>query len=125
MVTCVRIVGGRCARESCALNNVSSNVNDNAKMACPRLIRALEQGLAGALTFYQHHISMDTATPTPEDLMNQTRTAVGQHSWPLEGGLVEIDAEDLWPLLEEAYDPFMPDWPARIGYDMSIGWFVL
>ena len=67
---------------------------------------------------------MPESVPTPADIMRQTAIGNGFHRWALEGGSVELDADDLWPLLQEAYDPNTADWPAKIAYDASSGWWV-
>lgn len=67
----------------------------------------------------------DHATPTPADLMRRTAIGNGLHRWALEGGSVEIDSDELWPLLQEAYDPSMPDWPALIYWEACGGWTVM
>lgn len=55
--------------------------------------------------------------PTVEELLDETAIGCGLHRWAVEGGSIEVSTSELRPVLEEAYDPIMPDWAALISYD--------
>ena len=62
--------------------------------------------------------------PTVSDLLAQTAIGNGLHRWAVEGGSIEVPADVLRPILEEAYDSSNPNWVASIAYDNSIGFWV-
>jgi hypothetical protein len=62
--------------------------------------------------------------PTVSDLLEQTAISNGLHRWDVEGGSIEVPADVLRPILEEAYDETNPDWVAAVAYDDSIGFWV-
>jgi hypothetical protein len=55
--------------------------------------------------------------PTVADLMAQTAISNGIHRWAVEGGLIEVAADELLPILDQAYDANMPDWASLVSYD--------
>jgi len=52
--------------------------------------------------------------PTVADLLEQTAISNGLHRWDVEGGSIEVPADVLRPILEDAYDPSMSNWPAMV-----------
>ena len=62
--------------------------------------------------------------PTVSDLLEQTATSNGLHRWAVEGGSIEVPADVLRPILEEAYDHSNPNWVAAVAYGDSIGFWV-
>lgn len=64
-----------------------------------------------------------TAT-TPDQLLDSTAIGCGLHQWGVDGGSIQVAADELRPALQEAYDPSMPDWPSLITWDDEDGFFV-
>jgi hypothetical protein len=68
--------------------------------------------------------------PTVDEILRDTFTghlsADGDmlHDWAVEGGTIQVNASQLRPALEAAYDPAMPDWTALISWDEEDGFFV-
>jgi hypothetical protein len=58
---------------------------------------------------------------TPEELLAATHIGFGLHLWHCEGGAIPMTTDKLKPILEEAYDPSMPDWPSLIIQDGRFG----
>lgn len=54
---------------------------------------------------------------TPDELLASTAVGCGVHEWGTEGGSIRVHVDELRPVLEEAYDPSMPDWPSLISWD--------
>jgi hypothetical protein len=52
--------------------------------------------------------------PTVEEVLADTSIGCGLHRWPVEGGSVQLNTEQLRPYLEEAYDAADPDWEAMV-----------
>jgi hypothetical protein len=69
-------------------------------------------------------------TPTVDDILRRTLSGTlwgaGEtlHQWRTESGAIEVSSSELRPILEQAYDPFMPDWLSLISYDCDGGWHV-
>ena len=61
---------------------------------------------------------------TPDELLDSTAIGCGLHRWGVEGGSIQVAADELRPVLQEAYDPNMPDWPSLISWDDRYGWHV-
>ena len=57
------------------------------------------------------------AVPTVTDLLQFTDIGSCLHRWRTEGGAVTVDRAELRQALEDAYDPTMPNWPARVEID--------
>jgi hypothetical protein len=57
--------------------------------------------------------------PTVADLLEQTAISNGLHRWAVEGGSIEVPADVLRPILEDACDPSMPNWPAMVEIDYA------
>lgn len=53
-------------------------------------------------------------TPTVDDVLSRTAVGCGWHCFPVIGGSIWIQTEDLRAALESAYDPGMPDWPTMV-----------
>jgi hypothetical protein len=51
---------------------------------------------------------------TVEQVLADCYESNGCYRFGVEGGSVLLSAADLRPLLEEAYDPYMPDWVAMV-----------
>jgi len=49
--------------------------------------------------------------PTVEDVLQETRTIEGWHQF----GEYTLETSKLRPLLEQAYDSTMPNWPATVA----------
>lgn len=71
-----------------------------------------------------HHLSHKLMTVTPEELLNSTAVGCGWHDFGVEGGVIRVSTDELRPVLEQAYDPSMPDWPGLISWDDEDGFFV-
>jgi hypothetical protein len=57
------------------------------------------------------------SVPTVERILDATAIGGGFHSWPVIGGSITLTTDQLRPLLEEAYDPNMPDWVALVDVE--------
>jgi hypothetical protein len=55
--------------------------------------------------------------PTVDEVMAETEVGNGFHDWRVEGGVIRVTADELRPALEEAYDPFMPNWECLVVWD--------
>ena len=55
--------------------------------------------------------------PTVGQVLMHTAIGNGLHRWAVEGGSIRLSYEQLRPLLEEAYDPGMPNWVALVNVD--------
>jgi len=62
--------------------------------------------------------------PTVDELLDSTAIGCELHRWSIEGGAIDVPTDELRPVLEEAYDPNMPDWAALINYDDESGFHV-
>lgn len=60
---------------------------------------------------------------TPDELLEHTAIGCGWHEWGVEGGSIRVTTEQLRPVLEQAYDPNMPDWVALVDWDDDEGDF--
>ena len=60
---------------------------------------------------------------TPDELLASTAIGCGLHQWGVDGGSIQVAADELRPVLQEAYDPSMPNWPSLISWDGD-GFFV-
>jgi hypothetical protein len=54
------------------------------------------------------------SVPTVEQELDDSAIGGGFHRWAVIGGSITITTDQLRPLLEEAYDPNMPDWVALV-----------
>ena len=63
-------------------------------------------------------------TATPDELLASTSVGRGFHDWSCEGGTIRVTTDELRPVLQEAYDPSMPNWPSLISWDDEDGFFV-
>ena len=61
---------------------------------------------------------------TPDQLLESTAIGCGLHQWGVDGGSIQVAADELRPALEQAYDPSMPNWPSLITWDDEDGFFV-
>ena len=61
---------------------------------------------------------------TPDELLDHTAIGCGLHRWGVEGGSIQVTTDELRPILEQAYDPNMPDWVTLITWDEQDGWHV-
>ena len=61
---------------------------------------------------------------TPDELLESTAIGCGFHDWSCEGGAIRVTTDELRPVLQEAYDPNMPDWLSLISWDDEGGFFV-
>jgi len=61
---------------------------------------------------------------TPDELLDSTAIGCGLHRWSTEGGAIRVVTDELRPVLEDAYDPSMPNWPSLISWDDEYGWHV-
>lgn len=61
---------------------------------------------------------------TVDELLDSTAIGNGFHEWGVIGGSIRVTTDELRPVLEEAYDPNMPDWAALINYDDESGFHV-
>ena len=61
---------------------------------------------------------------TPDELLESTYIGSGLHLWGVDGGSIKVHVAELRPVLEEAYDPSMPNWPSLITWDDEDGFFV-
>lgn len=57
--------------------------------------------------------------PTVADLLEQTAIGNGLHRWAVEGGSIEVPDNVLRYVLEDAYDPSMPNWPSMVEIDYA------
>ena len=64
-------------------------------------------------------ITMTDLIPTIADLLQSTDIGNSQHQWRIEGGAIIIDRAVLRQVLEDAYDPTMPNWPAMATVDFD------
>jgi len=55
--------------------------------------------------------------PTVEAMLAATLISNGIHRWAVEGGSVDVPAEQLQEALEAAYDPTMAAWPSLVEID--------
>jgi hypothetical protein len=55
--------------------------------------------------------------PTVEQMLNATAIGGGFHRWGVIGGSITLTTDQLRPLLEEAYDPNIPDWVALVDVE--------
>ena len=55
--------------------------------------------------------------PTVEQILDATAIGGGFHVWAVIGGCNRLTTDQLRPLLEEAYDPNMPDWVALVDVE--------
>jgi hypothetical protein len=55
--------------------------------------------------------------PTVDDVLTSTAIGGGFHDWAVQGGTIRLPEALLRPVLEAAYDPTMPDWPALVEID--------
>ncbi len=55
--------------------------------------------------------------PTVDEVLANTHIWNGIHKWSKVGGVVMLTTDVLRPLLEEAYDPNMPDWVALVDVE--------
>ena len=62
--------------------------------------------------------------PTVDAVLEETSIGCGLHRWNLEGGAIEVTTDELRPVLQEAYDESMRDWPSLISWDDRYGWHV-
>jgi hypothetical protein len=60
---------------------------------------------------------MTEHVPTVDGLLADTAIGNGLHRWAVEGGSIEITANNLRHALEEAYDPSLPNWAAFVDVD--------
>ena len=63
-------------------------------------------------------------TTTPDELLASTAIDHDLHQWGVNGGTIDVHVDELRPVLEQAYDPSMPDWPSLISWDDEDGFFV-
>ena len=61
---------------------------------------------------------------TPDELLASTAIGCDLHQWCVDGGSIQVAADELRPVLEQAYDPSMPDWFSLISWDDESGFFV-
>ena len=61
---------------------------------------------------------------TPDQLLESTSIGCGLHQWGVDGGSTQVTTDELRPVLQEAYDPSMPDWPSLISWDEENGFCV-
>jgi len=61
---------------------------------------------------------------TPNELLTSTAIGCGLHQWGVDGGSIQVAADELRPALEQAYDPSMPDWPSLIHYHDEDGFII-
>jgi hypothetical protein len=52
--------------------------------------------------------------PTVEQVLDDSAIGGGFHCWAVIGGSITLSTDRLRFLLEEAYDPNMPDWVALV-----------
>ena len=57
------------------------------------------------------------SVPTVEQVLDSTAIGGGFHVWAVIGGSITLTTDVLRPLLEEAYDPNMPDWVALVDVE--------
>ena len=69
-------------------------------------------------------IGQQSAAQTVQEVLDSTAIGNGLHRWGVIGGAIEVPTEELRPILEDAYDPNMPDWTALITWDEEDGFFV-
>jgi hypothetical protein len=62
--------------------------------------------------------------PTVDQVLSATSTGRGWHCWDIEGGAITVATAELRPLLEQAYDPCMPDWAGLVDFDDDGAWHV-
>lgn len=62
--------------------------------------------------------------PSVHFMLDATLVSNGIHRWPVDGGTIDVATDELRPVLEEAYDPNMPNWPSLISWDDETGWHV-
>ena len=60
---------------------------------------------------------------TPDELLASTSVGNDIHSWKVNDGSIDVHVDELRPVLEEAYDPSMPNWPSLISWDDEDGFF--
>jgi hypothetical protein len=57
------------------------------------------------------------SVPTVEQVIDDSAIGGGFHRWAVIGGSITLTTDQLRPLLEEAYDPNMPDWVALVDLE--------
>ena len=57
------------------------------------------------------------SVPTVDEVLANTQVWNGIHKWSKVGGIIMLSTDLLRPLLEEAYDPNMPDWVALVDVE--------
>jgi hypothetical protein len=55
--------------------------------------------------------------PTVDKVLDDSAIGGGFHRWAVIGGSIMLSTDQLRPLLEEAYDPNMPDWVALVDVE--------
>jgi len=56
--------------------------------------------------------------PTADDLLARTHLGGRHfHEWRADGGVIRVTRAELCPILGNAYDPTMPDWPSMVEID--------